>query len=406
MKILIVNKFLYRKGGDAISALDTGELLSSKGHDVMFWGMNHPSNLDYPYKKYFVPYVDYYNTRGINSRIKLALNILYSYEAKSKIEALIKKEKPDIVHLHNFAHQISPSILHAFKKYDIPVVMTMHDYKLVCPIYTMTLNGRPCERCKDGKFYQCFINRCNDNSSVKSFINMVEMYLHHNILKIYDLVNILISPSVFLKLECEKMGLKKEVEYLPNFIDTKDFVPSSASTDSYIVYFGRLSKEKGLFTLIEALKQSAINLKIVGDGPIKESLAEKVKINSMNNVEFLGYKSGEELKGVIRRSKCIVLPSEWYENNPRSIMEGFALEKPAIGSRIGGIPELIKDGVTGFTFEPGNALDLRAKIQMLLNDPEKLNEMGKNARKFLEDKLNPENHYEKLMAIYQKVLNK
>ena len=154
MKVLLINKFLYPKGGDAISTLTTGDLLSKKGHDVVYWGMQHPSNPDYPYKEYFVPYVDYNKPQGIVQKFKAAANILYSFQAKDKIEEFLKTFKPDVIHLNNFAHQISPSILNAFHKNNIPTVMTLRDYKLVCPVYTMLSHSKTCEKCKGGRYYQ------------------------------------------------------------------------------------------------------------------------------------------------------------------------------------------------------------------------------------------------------------
>ncbi len=162
MKILLINKSLYPKGCDAISTITTGNLLSSKGHKVIFWGMTHPLNPEYTYKDYFISYIDFNNPGSAKKQLRMAVNMLYSFEAKRNIEKLIEIERPDIVHLNNFAHQISPSILHVFKKYRIPSVMTMRDYKLICLTYNMLLHGKPCERCKNGRFYQCLID-CSNN---------------------------------------------------------------------------------------------------------------------------------------------------------------------------------------------------------------------------------------------------
>jgi len=268
MKILLVNKYLYPKGGDAISNLSTGKLLAANGHRVLFWGMHHPMNPDYPHKDFFTSYVDLNNPDGAKNKIKIALNLLYSLESKRKIEKLINVEKPDIIHLNNFAHQISPSILHVTKKYNIPTVMTMRDYKLICPAYNMLLNGNPCEKCHSGKFYQCYINKCTKNSYSKSLLNTVEMYLHHKILHIYDLVDTFISPSIFLKYKLEEMGFKGKIVYLPNFVNVDDFSPKFSWQGNSIVYFGRISKEKGLSTLINAIKNiKDLTLKIIGEGP-------------------------------------------------------------------------------------------------------------------------------------------
>lgn len=406
MKILLINKFLYPKGGDAISTITTGKLLAKKGHDVFFWGMDHPQNPDYPYKEYFVPYVDYNKPQGKTDQLKAAFNILYSFEAKNKFETLIRKVQPNIVHLNNFAHQISPSILHVLRKYQIPAVMTMRDYKMVCASYSMLVKGKPCEKCKNEKYYHCFLQKCTKGSAVKSAINTLEMYLHHKFLHIYDEIDIYISPSKFLKSKVEEMGFKHEVMYLPNFVDVESIHPLYESQEESIVYVGRLSHEKGIETLMEAVKEVDVKLKIIGEGPLTESLINKSKKERIQNVEFLGYKKGEDLQNEIKKSIFMVIPSEWYENNPRTVIEAFALGKPVIGARIGGIPELVKDWETGITFEAGNVNDLREKILSMLQNRERLQEMGKKAREFVEKELNPEMHYEKLMKIYEKLANK
>jgi len=401
MKILLINKFLYPKGGDAISTLNTGKLLEKKGHQVFFWGMKHPKNPDFPYSEYFVDNIDY-ESQSIREKFSNSLKILYSFEAKRKIEKFINNvAKPDIVHLSNFAHQISPSILDIIKKYNISTVMTMRDYKLVCPSYTMLSGGKPCEKCKGGRYYWCFINRCTKNSHLKSLVNVIEMYLHHKILNIYSQINIIIATSEFLKKTHIKMGLTNPIICLSNFVNIEDFTPECSWEEKSIVYFGRLSREKGLFTLLDAIKGiDDIQLKIVGEGPIRKDLEQKVEKEGINNVVFAGYKSGENLKKEIKRSMFSIIPSECYETFGLTIIESYALGKPVIGSRIGGIPELVIDGVTGYTFEPGNAEDLRCKILTLCEKPEKIIQMGKNARNLAEENYNTEKHYKRLMEIY------
>lgn len=406
MKILMVNKFFYLKGGSEGVFFDEAELLRNKAHEVAFFSMNDERNFPTGYSKYFVTNIDYQNTKKFQGEIKGGLDILYSLEAKKKMEALLRYEKPDIAHLHNIHHQISPSILDVLVKYKIPIVMTLHDYKLVCSSFYMLLDGRPCERCMNGKYYQCFINKCTKNSYLKSLTNTIEMYLHHKILHIYDVIDVFISPSRFLKEKLKEMGFRREIVYLPNFIDTKDYELEYDFNERTICYLGRLSQEKGLFTLLEAIKGVNAEFKIIGEGPLKESLELKVKNEGLVNVEFLGYKSGEELKNEVKNSMIIVLPSEWYENNPIAVLEVFALGKPVIGSRIGGIPELIKDNETGLTFEPGSSKDLMAKILYLLHNPNEVVEMGRNARKFVEKNFNPEKHYQRLMEIYQMALER
>lgn len=400
MKILLANKYFYLKGGADCVFLDSAKLLSNKGHKVIFFSMHHPKNLYSAYEKYFVSNVDY-EKGGIKNKIDSTIKLLYSFEAKRKAEELIKEEKPDVAHLHNIYHQISPSIIHALKKFKVPIVMTLHDYKMVCPSYSMLSDGKICESCNNGKYYHCFSKKCVKDSKAKSLLNTIEMYLHHKILHIYDMIDVFISPSMFLKAKLEEMGFKGKVVHLPNFVNLEDYEPQYDWQENSIVYFGRLSKEKGLFTLIESMKGLNIKLKIIGEGPLKESLESRVRSCGLENIKFTGYKGGDELKDEIRKAMFIILPSEWYENNPRSIIEGFALGKPAIGARIGGIPELVKDNETGLTFEPWNADDLKRKILQLLENPSEISRMGKIARKMVDEEFNPEIHYEKLMKIYK-----
>jgi len=403
MKILLINKFLYPKGGDAVCTIKTGELLRAKGHEVNFWGMESTDNPPYPYSELFVDNLDLNNAGRAKKQLAIAAKLLYSKEAKKKVEQFIKVVgKPDIVHLHNFAHQISPSILDVFKKYKIPCVMTMHDYKLACAAYTLLSHGKVCKRCSGVKYYQCFKQGCVKGSKAKSLLNTIEMYLHHKILHIYDYIDTFISPSLFLKETLEEMGFKGKVIHIPNFVEIEKFTPRYDWQENTICYMGRLSHEKGVETLIEAMQGLPVTLKIIGDGPLKEQLM--VSAAGCGNIAFLGYRSGDDLKNEIRNSMFTVIPSQWYENNPLSVIEAFALGKPVIGARIGGIPELVKDNITGITFTAGDAADLRDKILFMINNPDKLKIFGQNARRFAEAEFSSARHYEKLIKIYNEAL--
>lgn len=402
MKVLIVNKFLYPKGGAEVITLATGRILGAHGHEVYFWGMDHPANPEYSYQDLFVTQVEYDDLDSIRFKVFSALNIFYSFDARKKMAALLRKIKPDIVHLNNFAHQISPSILNVIKRHNIPVIMTMHDYKMVCPSYSMLSKSLPCEKCKNGRYYNCGINRCTKGSFLKSLVNVFEMYLHHKILNIYKDIDIYISPSEFLKNKVSEMGFKGEVAWLPNCVDTENFRPSFKWQDKVILYVGRLSHEKGISTLIDAIKGIDIPLRIIGDGPLRESLQRKVKDEKISNVEFLGYQFGSMLHDEIRKAMFLVVPSECYENNPLAIIESFALGKPVIGARIGGIPELVKDWETGLLFTSGDVVDLQAKMMIMLKNRNQILEMGRHARLYVENKLNSEIYYQNLMTIYQR----
>lgn len=406
MKVLLINKFLYPKGGDAIVTLSTGDLLQAHGHHVVYWGMKDSRNKKFAHDDLFIDEVDLNAERGEGARFRIAGNMLYSMEAKRKIEVLIKRiGRPDLVHLHNYAHQISPSIIDVFRKHSIPCVMTMHDYKMVCASYTLLSHGKLCEKCMGGAYVNCFKEGCVKDSKAKSLLNTVEMYLHHKVLRIYEGIDLFISPSRFLKDKVCAMGFRMPVEVLPNFIRVADYKSDGDVSGKTICYIGRLSKEKGVSTLIEALEQLPdVHLKIIGDGPMRAELQEKVRFKRINNVNFLGHLSSDQLKEEVRACRLTVCPSEWYENNPRSIIESFAMGKPVIGARIGGIPELVRDNETGLTFESGNARELASVISELISNPRRCAEMGKHARRWVEEELNPGKHYERLMDIYRKAI--
>lgn len=400
MKVLLINKFFFFKGGSERTFFETAGLLKNHGHEVQFFSMHHPQNIDSQYSQFFLSAVDFKRSQNLLNKLKSAGRMLYSCQAKKQLENLIRQEKPDIAHLHNIYHQISPSILHTLKKFHIPVVMTLHDYKLLCPVYTMFYKSRVCETCLGQNFYHCFFKKCCDSSYLSSILTTFEMYLHHYILNIYDLVDAFICPSIFLKEKIVGSTAYKEIYHLPNCIQADSILPSYTWEEKSLVYVGRLSHEKGLSTLLAAVKDLNIRVKIIGDGPIKEELIKKTSQEEIHNIEFLGYLPRQPLLAEIRKAMFVVLPSEWYENNPFAILEAFALGKPVIASHIGGIPELVQNEKTGFTFSPGSADDLRSKIQYLLANTHLLPALGRNARKLIEQHYCPKTYFHKLMQIY------
>ncbi len=410
LTVLHINKFHYMRGGSERVYFRTAEILESYGKKSIFFSMNHNMNIGSEFAEYFMPYVDLNRTEGgFAGQIKTALRILYSFEAKKRLAALLDKYPTiNIAHLHNIHHQISPSILHLLKKRNIAVVMTLHDYKMGCASYTMIAGNKICESCSNGRYTSIVKKRCVKNSFIKSFLATIEMYLHHKILNIYNNVDIFISPSIFLKNKLEEMGFDKKIVHLPNFIDAKTLNLKNSdknnNTNTFL-YFGRLSSEKGLFTLLRAAKilrnnNSKITLKIIGDGELKSYLEKIVKDDDINNVIFCEHMNNDQLDHEINNSLAVILPSEWYENSPMSILESFALAKPVIGAKIGGIPELIIDGVTGYTFEAGNAEDLVDKVMKITNDNEGRYLMGKNAKETIERDFSSENYYHQLLTIY------
>ncbi|MFH1225808.1 MAG: glycosyltransferase [bacterium] len=446
MKILQINKFFWPRDGATNYFLAVREQLKQHGHEVVDFSMAHPNNLPSPYRQYFVSQVDFNQPQSFLKKIKSAGRIIYSLEAKRKLEELIKKEKPDVAHLHNIYHQLSPSILSVLKKYKIPTVMTLHDYKLICPNYLLFTKGRACERCRGRKYYNAAIHKCVKNSFWRSLIVVLEAYLRP-----YKKIDCFIAPSRFMKNKCVEFGVpENKIRYFWHFFDTKQnrshcepaeggrrnppqSKPSDYSGDyylprrqagvahplrqlaeggvaphndilapgNYLLYFGRLSKEKGIDVLLKAIADKNVKLKIVGAGPVNPPVGGE-------NVEWLGYKTGEELKNLISGALAVVVPSIWYENASASVFEAMALAKPVIASNIGGLPEMIQTSasrrITGLLFKAGDSHDLAEKIKFLIDNPELAKQFGQQAAQWAEKVANPEEHYQELMKIYMGVI--
>jgi glycosyltransferase involved in cell wall biosynthesis len=405
MKVLLVDKFFYLKGGAERVFFETAKLLEDKGHKVVFFSMKHPLNLKTPYEKYFVSNIDY-EKRSILHKMKAAANVIYSFEARKKIEELIRDEKPDIAHLHNFAHYLSPSILFGLRKYKIPVVMSVHDYKLVCPSYSMLNHGKVCELCRGGKFYHAFTTVCHKDSFIKSLLVALESYLHHDILHSYRDIECYICPSMFTMNKVREMGLKGNLAHIPNFVVLARFKPYHRVVKDIKcgVYWGRLSSEKGVETIVDAVAGMPIDFTIIGDGPMKDSLRTRIEKSGAKNIRLVDSIYNDELLSAVSKCDFLIIPSIWHEVFGLTIIEAFAMGMPVIGAGIGGIPESIRDGRTGFLFKPGDVDGLRDKIRKLISDPDIASRMAANAKAFVEARCNADAHYESLIKVYERAI--
>ncbi len=405
MKILMVNKFFYIKGGSETYYFALKRLLEAQGHTVIDFSMQDEKNFTSKYSKYFVENVNYNSAEGLKKNLKAGFNIVYSKEAKKKFEQLVIATRPDIIHLHIFQHQLSPSILDVIKKYNLPTVYTAHDLKMLCLNYKMMHHGKICEECKGQKYYRCAVNKCVKESFAKSCINVAEGYIHkwrHS----YDVIDKIITPSAFYKKKFEEFGIpSKRVVHIPNFLDTeKPEVNKTDDCEEYYLYFGRLSEEKGVLTLLRAFQGINAKLYIVGTGPIKSDIEEYILAESIKNVKVLGFMSGQPLKDIVGNAKAVILPSEWYENGPYSAIEALQMGRPIIGADIAGIPELV-DG-NGYLFKSGSPGDLKEQIEKMegLTEAE-YQKLKSNSYKLFLNSYTKETHYKELEKIYLSVLN-
>ena len=283
MKILQINKFFFMNGGSERYFFDLAELLSEKGHNVITWSTNHPNNFPYSEKDNFARYNDLSKREGFWKDLKKVKQIFWNREAAKKLEKIIQREKPDIAHLHNIFSHLSPSIIYTLKKYNVPMAMTLHDYKMFCPNYKFFSQGKSCFDCVEkNNFRSCLSKKCIKNSWSKSLIGYLEGKWQKDFLKIADKIDIFLAPSLFIKKKAISAGFPtKKIIHLPNFIDKK-FLNSERIKDKfdfkkYILYYGRLSEEKGIDLLIKSYLENSIKLskwtiKIAGKGPEQDRL--------------------------------------------------------------------------------------------------------------------------------------
>ncbi len=400
MKILLINNCHYRRGGADVVYLNTGELLQKHGYEVIYFSSLSENNVESKYSSYFVEYKNGLYA-SLSNKFKIAFSSLYSLESKHKLYKLILDTKPDIAHVHLYKGVLSASILSVLKKMDIPTVISLHDFSLLCPRNTyFDADGKICERCSESGTINCIIKKCNRKNFFYSTMNFLEYNFNDKLFDPEKYFNriICISKFHYNKHLTVKPELKEKLVQLYNFTPFLEKNVPNKEKGNYFLYFGRLSKEKGIYKMIEAFNNLPIQLKIVGTG--------NLDLDITNNIELLGFKSGNELERVISNSSFVILPSELYENNPMTIIEAYSFGKPVIGSRIGGIPEIIIDGETGFLFEMGNVDELK-KIIIKMSEikKEEYEIMSVKSRKFAEDNFSEDSHYDKLIKIYNAAIN-
>lgn len=409
MKILLVNKFHYFRGGSESYYFGLDELLCSHGHEVIHFAMQDEQNQYSPTSEFFVSNVDFNNVNGTTGKIKAVKNMFYSKEAYQKMKALLTKEYPDIVHIGLIHKQITYSILDAIKEFNIPVVQSVHDLIFVCPNYMMLVNGENCEKCVAGSKLNCIKNKCIKGSTAKSALSYIEnRYIDRK--HYYNKIDLFIAECEFYKniLTKDHFTTSKIIN-LPNFLPPSKKIVQNTNTGEYFLYFGRFSKEKGILTLIEAYKKSNVDtpLVLVGGGPEDENIRKYAQENGLSEkVKFRGYVYGDKMVSILDKAKAVIVPSEWYENCPYSVMEAMARSRVVIASRIAGLPELIEENKTGLLFTPRNADELADKLCCVdMLDASKTCQMSKETYLRAKQLFDPEAYYAKLISLYQQLID-
>lgn len=386
MNILLANKFYYRRGGDCIYMLNLEQLLKEHGHKVAVFAMDYPENIETPWEQYFPQNM---------SKLMAFTRPFGSAEVKAKFNKLLDDFKPEIVHLNNIHTHLSPIIAELAHNRGIKVVWTLHDYKLLCPRYDCLRNGDDiCELCFNEDKSSCKTYKCMKGSTLASFIGYKEATTW-NRRRLEKCTDVFICPSKFMAQKMAQGGFNsKKLVSLCNFIDIDKCKKDTYEKENYYCYVGRLSHEKGVKTLIKAAQKLPYKLVIIGGGPLSDELKNET---TNTNIEFVGYKQWDEIKEIVSKARFSVIPSEWYENNPLSVIEAQCLGTPVLGARIGGIPELIENNVTGMIFENRNVNDLTSKLEAMWQHTFDYKEIALTSQK----RYNSESYYQNILKIYQ-----
>lgn len=398
MKILMINKFLHQHGGSETYIIKLGEYLKEKGHEVQYFGMEHPERCVGNTAEEYTSYMDFHSASAFE-KIGYSIKTIYSLEARRKIRKVLDEFEPDVCHLNNINFQLTPSIIleiDAWRKRSgkkCRIISTAHDYQWICPNHMLNnpKTKTNCEKCIGGRYYNCIKGRCIHNSLLKSVIGTLEAYFW-NFVGVYNKVDKIVCCSRFLKDKLDTNPvLKSKTISIHNFTDKIEF--KKTEKKDYVLYFGRFSSEKGIETLVEVCKSLPhIPFVFAGKGPL-ENLFENVP-----NITNVGFLPLEELEVLIREAHFSIYPSEWYENCPFSVIESQMYATPVLASKIGGIPELVKDNATGLLFEAGNKDELREKIASLWADTQKTDAMSEECKNIEFDTV--EDYYSKIIKIY------
>jgi glycosyltransferase involved in cell wall biosynthesis len=402
MRILHVNKFLYRRGGAEAYMLDLAALQRARGDEVELFGMRFPENEPARYERWFPERVDFDPPpASLEGKVRGVGRMIWSTSAARGMRAVLRDFRPDLVHLHNIYHQLSPSILRPIREAGVPAVMTLHDYKLACPTYRFLDHDRICEACVPRRFWNAPLRRCNRGSLAASAAVGLELGLH-TLIRAYAPVHRFACPSRFLEAKMRAARVFPDrLRWVPNFVHVERIRPKDRPGGG-VLYAGRLSREKGVDLLLAAAAaRPALRIEIAGDGPERGALERMAaELGLGERVRFHGRLDPEGLDELRRGCAVAALPSRWHENMPLVLLEAFAAGLPVVATSLGGLPELIEPGTDGICVPPEDPAALGAALETLVRDPERALEMGSAARTKAEERFAPAVHLERLDAVY------
>jgi glycosyltransferase involved in cell wall biosynthesis len=402
VRILNIHKFFYEKGGAERYLFDLAGVFAAHGHENIFFATKGPQSLPYEHDDLFPPEINLNARHGLMESARIAARFVYSFSAQEALERLLDREPVDAAFVHNIYHHLTPSILRPLRKRRIPTLLHVADYKLICPSYRLYTQGTVCERCKKLRFYNAVRYRCVKDSTGKSALAALEAYFQR-VFHLYENgVDFFIAPSRFLRQKLIEFGLSAaKVVHQPQALDLSGFRPSGRPGE-YILFAGILLREKGIGTLVEAMRRfPGERLLVAGDGPYRQEVEQQIREHKLTNVTLLGFQPQERIPDLMANCKFLVVPSEWYETFGLVIYEALACGRPVVGANLGGIPELIPDGLRGRLFQPGDVDSLADAMMSLLGDPSLRDQMGEEGLHFVRE-FSPERNYQGILELFRR----
>jgi glycosyltransferase involved in cell wall biosynthesis len=403
MRILFCNKYNYAFSGTEVYMFEAMELLRSKGHEVALFSMADPRGAPTPYDRHFVPHVDFKKRAGWMQRAGMTGRAIYSRDARRRIQAMIADFRPDVAHVRNIYHHLSPSILWELKAQKIPVLYHLNDFKVLCASYNLVSHGEACEACKGGEFWHALQEKCYPGWGARMTL-VAEAYVHKWLGTYRKCVDCFLAPSQFVRDKFVEHGWDAaKFEVLPHFQPVKAVAERRAES-APLLYFGRLSREKGVDDLLHAMQRlPSLRLIVAGDGPERGRLQGLADEMGLSNVEFAGQMRHAELDRVIAGSRFTVLPTHAYETLGKTILESYARGRTVVATDMGSRRELVQAGKTGLLYETGDVEQLAAAIQLLSSRPDLAEKMGLAGREQVRERYTAEGHYEALGDLYERL---
>ncbi|MFZ0760526.1 MAG: glycosyltransferase family 4 protein, partial [Candidatus Sulfotelmatobacter sp.] len=406
MRILFCNKYNYAFSGTEVYLFEAMELLRSKGHEAALFSMADPRGAPTPYDRYFIPHINFKQQGGWFHKMGLAGRAVYSWEARRRIRAMIADFRPDVAHVRNIYHHLSPSILWELKAQKVPVVYHLNDFKVLCASYNLVLRGEACEACKGGEFWHALKEKCYPGWGARTTL-VAEAYFHKGLGTYRKCVDCFLAPSQFVRDKFIEHGWDPaRFEVLPHFQPVKAVAERKAE-NAPLLYFGRLSPEKGVADLLHAMQRLPnLRLIVAGEGPERGRLEQLAAELGLANVEFAGHLRGAELERTIADSRFTVLPSHAYETLGKTILESYAAARAVVATDLGSRRELVRQGETGLLYQTGDVAQLASAIRFLSSEPDLAEKMGRAGQELVRLRHAPEAHYEALVDLYERLTDR